>query len=203
MSRGLLVGLGIVAALAFLVLVVGGWFVATRNGLVAAEEQVNSAWAQVENVYQRRADLVPNLVETVRGYAAHERETFDAVTDARSRVGSIQMTPEALSDPAAVERFQALQGSLTTALSRLLAVAENYPNLKANESFLTLQSQLEGTENRIAVERNRFNETARAYNTRIRQFPGSIVASMSGFQSKAYFEAAAGAETAPKVEFGR
>jgi LemA protein len=203
MNRGLLIGLGVVAVLVFLVLVVGGWFVATRNGLVTAEEQVNAAWANVENVYQRRADLVPNLVETVRGYATHERETFDAVTEARARVGSIQVTPETLSDPEALRRFQALQGSLTSALSRLLAVAENYPNLKANESFLTLQSQLEGTENRIAVERNRFNEAARAYNTRIRQFPASLVASMSGFKAKAYFEAAEGAETAPRVDFSK
>ena len=170
------------------------------NAMVTLEEGVDASWAQVENVYQRRADLIPNLVATVKGYAEHEQETFTAVTEARSKVGSINM--EGMADnPQALQNFQAAQGQLSSALSRLMVVVEKYPDLKANQNFLDLQTQLEGTENRIAVERNRFNKAAQGYNTIIRRFPGSIYAGMFGFDRKAYFEAEAGSEKAPQVEF--
>lgn len=172
------------------------------NQMVTMEESVNAAWAQVENVYQRRMDLIPNLVETVKGYAAQEQETLTAVTEARSRAGGVMNVDEnLLNDPEAFARFQQAQNSLGSALQRLLVVTENYPELKSNQNFLALQDQLEGTENRIAVERKRFNDAVRAYNTLIRRFPKNIIANMAGFERKNYFEAAAGAETAPKVEF--
>ncbi len=170
------------------------------NAMVTLEEGVDAAWSQVENVYQRRADLIPNLVATVKGYAEHEQETFIAVTEARSKVGSINMEG-ITNNPQALQNFQQAQGQLSSALSRLMVVVEKYPDLKANQGFLDLQTQLEGTENRIAVERGRFNKTAQAFNTIIRRFPGSIYAGMFGFERKAYFEAEAGAEKAPKVEF--
>lgn len=170
------------------------------NAMVTLEEGVDAAWSQVENVYQRRADLIPNLVATVKGYAEHEQETFTAVTEARSKVGSINMAGLA-NNPAALQQFQQAQGQLSSALSRLMVVVEKYPELKANQNFLDLQTQLEGTENRIAVERNRFNKAAQGYNTIIRRFPGSIYAGLFGFDRKAYFEADAGAEIAPQVEF--
>ena len=170
------------------------------NGLVSMDEQVKQAWSQVENVYQRRLDLIPNLVETVKGYAAHEKETFIAVTEARSKAaGSI--SPNTINDPQKFAAFQESQGALSSALSRLLVVVEKYPDLKANENFLSLQAQLEGTENRITVERGRFNETAQMFNTRIRQFPTSIIAKIFGFTSKEYFKAEEGAKTAPTVMF--
>ncbi len=171
------------------------------NALVTLEENVNQAWAQVSNQYQRRADLIPNLVETVKGYAAHEKETFAAVTEARAKIGQFTVTPEVLNNPEAFARFQQVQGEIGSVLSRLMAISENYPQLKANENFLALQSQLEGTENRIAVERKRFNETVQMYNTTIRRFPTNILAGMFGFGKKLYFEAQPGAEVAPKVEF--
>src|SRR5712691_12813430 len=198
MARGLLIALVVV------VLVVVGtlaWPVSVNNQLVVADQSVNEKWAQVQNQYQRRADLVPNLVETVKGFAAQERGVLEAVTNARSRASGVQLTPEALNDPKAMERFQQAQQQLSGALSRLLVTVERYPELKSNQNFLALQSQLEGTENRIAVERRRFNEAVREYNTRLRLFPGSIVASMAGFQPKAFFEAAPDAATPPKVKF--
>ena len=170
------------------------------NTMVSMEEGVDAAWSQVENVYQRRADLIPNLVATVKGYAEHEQETFTAVTEARSKVGSINLAG-ITNNPQALQNFQQAQGQLSSALSRLMVVVEKYPELKANQNFLDLQTQLEGTENRIAVERNRFNKAAQAYNTTIRRFPGSIYAGMFGFEKKAYFKAEAGAEKAPQVEF--
>ncbi len=173
------------------------------NSLVALDQDVTAKWAQVENVYQRRADLVPNLVNTVRGYAAHEREVLEAVTESRSKVGSIRITGETLNNPAELARFQQAQDGLSSALSRLLLVVERYPDLKANQNFLELQSQLEGTENRIAVERKRFNESAQAYNTRIKQVPANIIAGIFNFKEKAYFEAAPGSERAPVVDFTR
>ncbi|MCF7797223.1 MAG: LemA family protein [Lentisphaeria bacterium] len=170
------------------------------NAFVTQEENVKTAWSQVENVYQRRADLIPNLVNTVKGYAEHEQETFLAVTEARAKVNNINL--EGITDnPQALQNFQQAQGQLSGALSRLMVVMERYPDLKANQNFLDLQSQLEGTENRIAIERRRYNEAARAFNTLIRKFPNTMYAGMFGFESKAYFEAQAGAETAPKVEF--
>jgi LemA protein len=194
------------ALVTLLVLVVAvvaivGWAVSINNQLVRLEQGVNETWAQVQNVYQRRADLIPNLVETVRGFAAQERTVLEEVTKARASASSIQLTPEALNDPKAMERFQAAQRELGGALSRLLVTVERYPELKSNQNFLALQSQLEGTENRIAVERRRFNEAVRDYNTRLRLFPGSLMAGMFGFQPKAFFEAVPDAATPPKVKF--
>jgi LemA protein len=170
------------------------------NNMVTMREQVNREWANVENVYQRRADLIPNLVNTVKGYAAHEQGTFIQVTEARSKATSVTIDAANMTD-ADLKRFQAAQGEISSALSRLLAVAENYPDLKANQNFLELQSQLEGTENRIAVERRKFNETATTYNTAIKQFPAVIFAGMFGFKERPYFEAEAGSEKAPEVKF--
>lgn len=177
-----------------------GWVTGTYNNFVKLEQQVESQWAQVENVYQRRADLVPNLVATVKGYAAHERGTFEAVTEARAKVGQIQIDPTNMT-PEMFAQYQAAQGELTQALSRLLVVVENYPQLKASENFLALQSQLEGTENRIAVERHRYNEVAQEYNTAIKGFPANILAGAFGFEKKSYFTAAPGSEKAPVVKF--
>ncbi len=177
------------------------WVSGAYNSLVRLDEGVTSAWAQVQNQYQRRLDLIPNLVEVVKGYAAHERDVFEKVAEARSSVGKIQMTAEVLKDPQLFQKFQEAQAGLTSVLSRLLAVAENYPQLKANENFLQLQAQLEGTENRIAVERQRFNEIVREYNTKIRLFPTSLFAGMFGFGQKQYFQSEPGAEKAPQVKF--
>lgn len=196
MKKGLIIT--IVIALIFM----GGCstIVGKYNGMVSKDEAVKTAWGQVENVYQRRADLIPNLVNTVKGYAAHEQGTFTAVIEARSKATSITIDPSKAT-PAQLKAFNDAQGELSSALSRLMVVVEQYPNLKANENFMALQSQLEGTENRIAVERKRFNEVAQDYNTYIRRFPNNILAGMFGFQSKAYFEAEEGAKKAPKVEF--
>jgi LemA protein len=170
------------------------------NKLVSLREQVNRDWSNVENVYQRRADLIPNLVNTVKGYAAHEQETFTKVVEARSK--ATQVTIDAANMTAEdLKRFQAVQGEVSSALSRLLAIAESYPDLKANQNFLELQSQLEGTENRIAVERRKFNETANAYNIAIKQFPTVIFAGWFGFKERPYFEAEAGSEKVPEVKF--
>ncbi|MBE0643139.1 MAG: LemA family protein [Bacteroidetes bacterium] len=176
-------------------------YISTQNRLVGLEENVNAKWSQVENVYQRRLDLIPNLVATVKGYASHEKDLLTQITDLRSRVGQMNISSDILDDPAAFERFQQAQGQLGGALSRLLVVSENYPDLKANQNFLALQSQLEGSENRIAVERKRFIDAVQEYNTAIRRFPASLVAGIGGFSKKATFTAAAGADQAPKVEF--
>jgi LemA protein len=178
-----------------------GWGISVYNGLVTAEESVRGAWAQVENQYQRRFDLIPNLVETVKGFAKQEREVLENVTAARSRVGQMTVTPEVLRDPQAFARFQQAQDGLSQALSRLLVITENYPTLKSDQNFLSLQSQLEGTENRIAVERRRYTEVVQAYNTSLRRFPASIIAGMGGFAPMAYFDAAPAAEQAPQVKF--
>ncbi len=196
------IGCGIVAVVLIVVLLaIGGWVAGVYNGLVRQQVRVDEAWAQVENVYQRRLDLVPNLVETVKGAAQFERSTFTAVTEARAKASQMVVTPEILNDPAKFRQFQQVQGELGTALSRLLATVENYPDLKATQSFRDLMTQLEGTENRIAVERRRFNETVRDYNSSLRVFPRSIVARVFGFTAKPFFEAEAGAERAPKVQF--
>ena len=176
------------------------WFQGNYNNMVKMDEGVQAAWSQVENVYQRRADLIPNLVATVKGYAAHEQQTLEGVVSARSKATQITVDAENMTAEKLAE-YQKAQGELGAALGKLLAITENYPELKANENFLSLQSQLEGTENRIAVERKKFNETARAYNTMIRQFPKNIVANLFGFEKKPYFEADESAKTAPKVEF--
>lgn len=176
------------------------WVANVYNGFVAAEEEVESAWSQVENQYQRRADLVPNLVATVKGYAAHEQETLEGVVEARAKATQIIIDPETAT-PEQLAAFQAAQGELSQALGRLLAIAENYPDLKANENFRDLQAQLEGTENRIAIARQLFNEAARNYNTKIRRFPNNIIAGICGFAKKPYFEAEEGAAKAPEVVF--
>jgi LemA protein len=203
MKRGWVVGLGClgIVVVGFLVLALA--VLGIYNDLVARQENVKQQWGQVENVYQRRADLVPNLVATVKGYAAHEREVLEAVTASRAQVGSFRVTPDILNKPAEFEKFQQAQAALSGALSRLLLVVERYPDLKANQNFLELQSQLEGTENRIAVERKRFNETAQAYNTRLRQFPAVLVARSSGFTEKAYFQSTPGSEKPPVVDFNK
>ena len=176
------------------------WGIGIYNKLVKEEEQVSSAWAQVENAYQRRADLIPNLVKTVKGAADFEKGTLEAVIEARSAATSTTIDPTNLTEEN-MAAFQAAQDNLSSALSRLLVVVEQYPELKANQNFLELQSQLEGTENRISVERKNFNEKVQAYNTYIRRFPTNIVAGISGFDKKAYFKAEEGAEKAPEVEF--
>ena len=194
-------GLIVIAVIALAALGAVVWAVGVNNDLVRSEVDVNEKWSQVQNVYQRRADLVPNLVETVKGFAAQERTVLEEVTKARASVAGMKVTPEVLNDPKALQKFQEAQSQLGGALSRLLVTVERYPDLKSNQNFLALQSQLEGTENRIAVERRRFNESVREYNTRLRIFPASMVASFRGFKEKAFFEAAAGSETAPKVKF--
>lgn len=201
MKKGCMVWAIVVGGLVLVALLIGSFFFGRYNTMVQMEERVNESWAQVENVYQRRLDLIPNLVETVKGVASFERETFIAVTEARAKAGQVQIGADTVNNPEAFRRFQEAQDQLTGALSRLLVTVERYPELKANQNFLELQSQLEGTENRIAVERSRFNEAAREFNALIRIFPNSIVAQIAGFKPKAYFQAAEGAERAPKVEF--
>ncbi|HSP34689.1 MAG TPA: LemA family protein [Thermoanaerobaculia bacterium] len=200
--------LGCVGALILALIIFGGYFVGVRNGLVAQDEAVNQQWAQVESQYQRRFDLIPNLVRTVQGAANFEKSTLEAVVNARARVGQVvapQGAPGAGSaipnDQKSLDQFSAAQQGLSNALSRLLVVVERYPELKSNQNFLELQSQLEGTENRIAVERQRYNEVAQKFNTSVRQFPASIVANMSGFKAKAYFRGAPGSSQAPNVQF--
>lgn len=193
---------GVIVLIVIAVVVVGlfVWVKNSYNALVKMDEGVSGAWSQVENVYQRRADLIPNLVATVKGYASHEQETLEGVINARSKATQLTVNADDLT-PEALEKYQKAQGELGSALGKLLAITENYPDLKANQNFLELQSQLEGTENRIAVERQKFNTAAQAYNTSIRQFPRNILAGMFGFDKKPYFEADEGAKTAPKVEF--
>lgn len=174
--------------------------ISSYNSLVSQEESVSTAWSNVENQYQRRADLIPNLVNTVKGYAAHEKETLDAVVSARSKATQAQISIDDLT-PEKLQAYQRAQGEIGAALGRLLAITENYPDLKANENFQALQAQLEGTENRISVERRKFNETAKAYNTNIRRFPKNIIAGLFGFEKRPYFEASEGIETAPEVKF--
>ena len=188
------------AVIVILFISVFSWVKGTYNTMVTQDENVKTAWSQVENQYQRRSDLIPNLVNTVKGYATHERETLEGVVSARAEATKTTIDPSNLTEES-MKKFQAAQGELSTALSRLMVVLERYPDLKANQNFSELQAQLEGTENRISVERKRFNEVAQAYNTYVRSFPTNILAGMFGFQPKAYFTAESGAEKAPKVEF--
>lgn len=176
------------------------WAVTSYNGLVKMDEGVSTAWSNVENQYQRRADLIPNLVNTVKGYAAHEKETLDAVVAARSRATQMSVDADDLT-PEKLQAYQKAQGEVGAALGRLLAITENYPDLKANQNFLELQAQLEGTENRISVERRNFNNVAKEYNTAIRTFPRNLLAGMFGFEKRPYFEAEEGASKAPEVKF--
>ena len=183
-----------------LVAIAAIWGVSAYNGLVKMDEGVNTAWSNVENQYQRRADLIPNLVNTVKGYAAHEKETLEAVMAARSKATQMTIDPENLT-PEKLQEYQKAQGEIGTALGRLLAITEAYPDLKANQNFMELQAQLEGTENRISVERRNFNEVAREYNTSVRTFPKTVIASICGFDKRPYFEAEEGANKAPEVKF--
>jgi len=205
MGTGTKIALGIVGAIVLLVVVFGGAIAGTYNSLVQLDQAVQAQWGQVQNVYQRRADLVPNLVATVKGAANFEQQTLTAVTEARSKVG--QVTQGALqnivNDPQAFQRFEQAQAGLSSALSRLMVVAERYPELKATQGFRDLQVQLEGTENRIAVERMRFNDSARAFNTKRESFPTVVIAGFFGskFAPKPYFQAQTGAEKAPEVKF--
>ena len=193
MKKSTIILIAIVAILAI-------WGVSAYNGLVKMDESVSTAWSNVENQYQRRADLIPNLVNTVKGYASHEKETLEAVMSARSKATQMTVDADNLT-PEKLQAYQKAQGEIGSALGRLLAITEAYPDLKANENFKELQAQLEGTENRISVERRNFNETARSYNTAIRTFPRTIIAGMFGFDKRPYFEAEEGANKAPEVKF--
>ena len=193
MKKSTIILIAAVAIIAF-------WGISAYNGLVKMDEGVNTAWSNVENQYQRRADLIPNLVNTVKGYASHEKETLEAVLAARSKATQMTIDPENLT-PEKLQEYQKAQGEIGAALARLLAITEAYPDLKANQNFLELQAQLEGTENRISVERRNFNEVAKTYNTSIRTFPKTIIASMCGFDKRPYFEAEEGANKAPTVAF--
>lgn len=188
--------IGIIVA----IVVIGGWAVSAYNGMVGAEEEATTAFANVQSTYQRRADLIPNLVETVKGYAAHEKETLEGVVAARSKATSINIDPEKMT-PEKMKEYQAAQGELSTALGRLIAIQENYPDLKANENFRDLQVQLEGTENRINEARNTYNQKVQDYNLKIRRFPNSLLSGVFGFDKMQKFEAEAGAEKAPQVKF--
>ena len=189
--------IGVIIVIAFILY---RMFAGSYNNMVQKGEEVSKQWAQVENVYQRRLDLIPNLVNTVKGYADFERETLSEVIEARASATQVKVDPDNLS-PEAIQQFQNAQGALSSALGRLMVVVERYPDLKANQNFLELQAQLEGTENRIAVERNRFNEVARDYNVYIKSFPQNLLAGMYGFEPKTFFEADAGASKAPQVRF--
>ena len=191
--------LGWIIPVALLVVIIL-WAVSGYNGMVSMDESVQGKWADVETQYQRRADLIPNLVSTVKGYAAHESETLESVVKARSEASSVKVDPENIT-PEKLAEYQKAQSGVSSALGRLMVIVEKYPDLKANQNFLELQSQLEGTENRINVARRDFNEAARSFNTTIRKFPNNILAGMFGFEKKAYFEAEKGAGQAPKVEF--
>lgn len=192
-NKGLIITIVVIALVAI-------WGISSYNGLVSMDENVSNSWANVETQYQRRSDLIPNLVNTVKGYAKHESQTLEAVMTARSQATQVKIDPSNCT-PQQLAAYQKAQGDVTTALGKLLAITENYPDLKANQNFLELQSQLEGTENRINVARKDFNDTAKKYNTSLRRFPRNIIASMFGFEKRNYFEAEAGAEKAPKVEF--
>lgn len=192
-NKGLIITIVVIVLVAL-------WGISSYNGLVGMDENVSNQWANVETQYQRRSDLIPNLVNTVKGYAKHESQTLEAVMAARSQATQVKIDPSNCT-PQQLAAYQKAQGYVTTALGKLLAITENYPDLKANQNFLELQSQLEGTENRINVARKDFNDSAKKYNTSLRRFPRNIIASMFGFEKRNYFEAEAGAEKAPKVEF--
>lgn len=192
-NKGLIITIVVIVLVAL-------WGILSYNGLVGIDENVSNQWANVETQYQRRSDLIPNLVNTVKGYAKHESQTLEAVMAARSQATQVKIDPSNCT-PQQLAAYQKAQGDVTTALGKLLAITENYPDLKANQNFLELQSQLEGTENRINVARKDFNDSAKEYNTSLRRFPRNIIASMFGFEKRNYFEAEAGAEKAPKVEF--
>ncbi|HPY52428.1 MAG TPA: LemA family protein [Treponemataceae bacterium] len=202
MKKGMKVFLIVLAVVLLLIFSLYRFWAGNYNAMVQKSETVDAAWAQVQNQYQRRFDLIPNLVNTVKGYASHESEVFTNIADARSRAGGVlQVSDEVLNNPESFARFQQAQNELGSALQRLLVITENYPELKADQNFLALQDQLEGTENRIGTERKRFNDVVRDYNTFIRQFPRVIIANMSGFTAKQYFAAGTEAQSAPQVQF--
>lgn len=202
MKKSGIIALVVIGVIVLLVMGACNFYVRTRNSLVQLEESVSASWAQVENQYQRRFDLIPNLVSSVKGAAEHEKDVFTDVANARAQAGGVmQMSDDLLNNPEAFKRFQEAQNSLGSALQRLLVVTENYPQLQANENFLQLQNQLEGTENRIAVERKRFNDTVQIYNREIRMIPKSFIANSMGLKQKSYFSATAEATVAPKVSF--
>jgi LemA protein len=200
MKKGVIILIAVIGVIAVVVIGTIGWGVGQYNNMVSADEAVGTQWANVESQYQRRSDLIPNLVNTVKGYAKHEEGTFTAVVEARAKATQTVIDPSNLTEEN-LAAYQAAQSQVSSALSRLLVTVEQYPELKANQNFLELQAQLEGTENRISVERQRFNESAKAFNTMIRQFPKNIIASIGGFEKKAYFAAEEGAENAPEVSF--
>ena len=193
MTKKTIILLAVLAAIAL-------WGITAYNGIIKEQENVENKWGNVQNVYQRRADLIPNLVAVVKGYATHEKSTLEDVVNARAKATQMTVSVDDLT-PEKLQKFQQAQGELSTALGRLIAITENYPDLKANQNFLELQAQLEGTENRITVERKNFNDAAQTYNTKIRRFPTSILAGIFGFERKPYFEAEPGSEKAPKIEF--
>ncbi|MCH8325162.1 MAG: LemA family protein [Bacteroidetes bacterium] len=201
MKKGMLIGLTIGGIFVLFIVMFFLWGKNTYNNMVTFDESVTQSWSQVENQYQRRADLIPNLIATVKGYANFEKSVLLDVTEARSKVSQFTISKDVLNNPQAFQKFQALQGSLSGALSRLLVTVERYPDLKANQNFLQLQSQLEGTENRISVERRRFNQDVQKYNTTIKMFPASTIAGMFGFIPKQYFQATSGTEKPPTVKF--
>lgn len=201
MNKTLVIVLSVLGVLLLLAFGIVSWGMGKYNSIVKMDEGVNSAWGQVQNQYQRRMDLIPNLVATVQGAANFEKSTLTAVIEARAKASQIMLSPQMLKDPKAFQQFEQSQGQLSSALSRLLVTVEQYPNLKANENFLSLQSQLEGTENRISVERKRFNDVVMEYNAFIRQIPNNFIAGFGGFAVRPYFQAQAGAENAPKVQF--
>ena len=202
MKKNTIITLSVIGAVILGLVCIYASFKGSYNKMVALDEEVTAQWAQVQNQYQRRMDLIPNLVSTVKGYAAHEASVFTEVAEARSQAGGVvNIDANVLEDEAAFKRYQQVQDTLSSSLRRLLSVSENYPELQANQNFLALQDQLEGTENRISTERKRFNDSAREYNVYIRQFPRSIIANRNGFRTKAYFEASAQAQSAPVVQF--
>ncbi|MFQ5637544.1 MAG: LemA family protein [bacterium] len=202
MGKGMKIFIGVVVVFVILIVMVYSFFKGTYNELVALDEGVNGSWAQVQNVYQRRADLIPNLVQTVKGYAAHEKETLEAVIQARANATRPQINAAGvLQNPQLFQQFEQAQSQLGAALGRLLVTIEKYPDLKANQNFIRLQDELAGTENRITVERRRFNQTTQAFNQKVRTFPTNMIAGMFGFQNRPYFQASEAAQEAPKVDF--
>jgi LemA protein len=200
-SKGCMIAAAVLIVIAVVLVGTFLWGLGIYNNLVTQDESVRKTWSDVEAQYQRRLDLIPNLVSTVKGYATQEQTVFIGVAEARSKVSQMTVTKEVLEDPQAFAKFQKAQDQLSSALSRLLVVAEQYPQLKSNENFMDLQKQLEGTENRITVARTRYNETVQTFNTTVRRFPASMVAGFTGFREKAYFQAKEGADQAPKVSF--
>lgn len=202
MSKGLKILLAVVAVLVIIIFLVYSSFKNSYNELVALDENINGSWSQVQNVYQRRADLIPNMVKTVQGYADHERQTLQAVIEARAKATQPQINAgSVLQNPQLFQQFEQAQGALGSALGRLLVSIERYPNLKADQSFIRFQDELANTENRISVERRRFNQSVQGYNQKVRTFPTNIIAGMFGFQQRPYFEASPEAQTAPEVDF--